>query len=141
MITKFSCLIIIWPRSILGIHFSFNVSQPYPDYVSTPTLPELTLSLPATPNVQPLIPPYLYHIPKDTATVQCDICYTTYRGSDKKRSLRRHIKSVHDGVKDHVCQFCGRKFGRKYTLATHVARLHADQLEAPSSQQNNDFDQ
>ncbi|KAL5264993.1 hypothetical protein ACHWQZ_G005929 [Mnemiopsis leidyi] len=87
--------------------------------------------------LQPVPPPNLIH-PKDV--VQCHICFKTYRGLDRRRSLRRHIKSKHDGVKDQVCQFCGQKFGRKYTLDTHVARRHAEQLEALSSHRNSEVD-
>ena len=112
-----------------GLHNNPSHNIPYSG-IFTPLLSAIYI-------LQPVPPPNLIH-PKDV--VQCHICFKTYRGLDRRRSLRRHIKSKHDGVKDQVCQFCGQKFGRKYTLDTHVARRHAEQLEALSSHRNSEVD-
>lgn len=38
-------------------------------------------------------------------------------------NLGKHVKVVHQGVKDFECPRCGRLFGYKHTLRNHVA-LH-----------------
>ena len=35
-----------------------------------------------------------------------------------------HIKGVHQGVKDHTCDSCGKAFFRKTHLQTHVKMVH-----------------
>ncbi|CAI6276933.1 unnamed protein product [Periconia digitata] len=41
------------------------------------------------------------------------------QGFDRKTDLDRHIKSVHDKIRDLVCQKCGDSFSRKDTLRRH----------------------
>jgi uncharacterized Zn-finger protein len=57
--------------------------------------------------------------------ISCQIC-------DKKLSCRssltRHIKTVHDKIKNHLCLYegCELKFTSKSNLARHVNRIHID---------------
>ena len=39
-------------------------------------------------------------------------------------NLKRHIKVVHEGIKDHQCQFCDKKFSQSGYLKKHVKRIH-----------------
>jgi hypothetical protein len=54
---------------------------------------------------------------------QCDDCGATFSRSDH---LKRHIKSVHIGVKSHVCPACHRSFARSDDLHRHVRLVHAE---------------
>ena len=39
--------------------------------------------------------------------------------------LKHHIKTVHEGKKDHLCPECGKSFDRNYTLKAHLAVVHS----------------
>ena len=39
-------------------------------------------------------------------------------------NLRRHILSVHDGVKSHECDFCGKAFSEAGKLKKHINNVH-----------------
>ena len=41
-----------------------------------------------------------------------------------KTALNRHIKTVHNKIRDHVCGFCGNSFAYKTTLQDHEAAIH-----------------
>ena len=56
---------------------------------------------------------------KATKKLKCSIC-------DKKfvqPELQRHVKIVHEGIKDHQCQFCDMKFGASVQLNRHVRNI------------------
>ena len=38
--------------------------------------------------------------------------------------LKDHIKCVHEKIKDHACQFCDKSFGLKSDLQKHIKRIH-----------------
>ena len=38
--------------------------------------------------------------------------------------LKRHIKAVHEGVKEYKCDTCGKHFTRADNLRTHVKTVH-----------------
>ena len=44
--------------------------------------------------------------------------------------LRRHIKEVHEGLKDHVCATCGKGFARADKLFQHEL-VHVPKSDRP----------
>jgi hypothetical protein len=54
---------------------------------------------------------------------QCEDCGAAFSRSDH---LKRHIKSVHIGVKSYVCPACHRSFARSDDLHRHVRLVHAE---------------
>ena len=52
---------------------------------------------------------------------QCEICNKVFT---RKYSLAKHIKIVHEGVKNHECETCGKSFGISSELKKHIARVH-----------------
>ena len=38
--------------------------------------------------------------------------------------LKRHIHTVHEGHKDHKCEFCGKSFATAHSLKTHIITIH-----------------
>ena len=45
-----------------------------------------------------------------------------------KSNLRTHIKLVHEGVKNYICDICEKAFGLASDLRKHVERSHKDPL-------------
>jgi len=45
----------------------------------------------------------------------------------KPCDLRRHVNSVHDGKKDHVCDFCDKAYTRAEHLKAHIANVHEEE--------------
>ena len=54
-------------------------------------------------------------------SLKCDICSSLFK---KKRYLKRHIESVHEGKKAFKCNFCDTSFTQKSVLDRHVASVH-----------------
>ena len=52
--------------------------------------------------------------------LKCRICDKKFVQSD----LKRHVKEVHEGIKNHPCEICGQKFGRSGDLKCHVKTVH-----------------
>ena len=52
---------------------------------------------------------------------QCEICEKTF---SLNRSLKTHIKVVHEELRPFRCELCGRTFNRKQQLVYHVKREH-----------------
>ena len=38
--------------------------------------------------------------------------------------LKTHIRSVHEGVRKHKCDYCSRAFSQSSNLKTHIKRVH-----------------
>ena len=38
--------------------------------------------------------------------------------------LPKHIKNVHEGQRDHKCEYCEKKYTEKKHLLTHIKRVH-----------------
>ena len=58
---------------------------------------------------------------KVTNKIKCRICDKKFGRSD---CLKIHVKTVHDGIKDHQCKFCNKKFGRLGHMNRHVKEIH-----------------
>ncbi|XP_069673075.1 zinc finger protein ZFP2-like isoform X27 [Periplaneta americana] len=56
----------------------------------------------------------------DERPYTCHVCGRQFRDA---MGLKRHIREVHDGVKDCGCDICGRKFANKRTRDDH-RRIH-----------------
>ena len=70
-----------------------------------------------------------YHALKDRSTKKakienhniCEICKKTF---SSKQNLKRHVKTVHDEVREHKCDICGITFVHKMDLEIHFKRIH-----------------
>ena len=51
----------------------------------------------------------------------CDCCGKSFT---RASSLKRHVKIVHEGIKDHECNHCGKSFSQARYLKTHVKSIH-----------------
>ena len=69
---------------------------------------------------------------------KCESCIKQF---DKKYSLKRHIRSVHEGIKDHKCHNCEKTFSRSSDVNRHIKNVHEEKkkknIAASKSQQNN----
>ena len=54
---------------------------------------------------------------------KCKECPSSF---EWPHELKNHINNVHEGKKDHQCTLCGRAFGTKPTLITHIKRHTKD---------------
>ena len=39
-------------------------------------------------------------------------------------TLKAHIHEVHEGKKDHQCDFCEKNYSRKFQLKKHMRKVH-----------------
>ena len=53
--------------------------------------------------------------------IKCETCDKTF---SSKCNLKRHIKSVHEGVRDHKCEQCEKSFYYSHHLNTHIKAVH-----------------
>lgn len=51
-------------------------------------------------------------------------CETCGRGFKIKRNLDLHYKVDHTGIKDHVCNVCGKAFGYRKQMMKHQLKVH-----------------
>lgn len=58
---------------------------------------------------------------KSVHDYKCDGCG---RGYFRKRELELHIKVYHSGVKEHVCNICGKAFGYRKQMMKHQLQVH-----------------
>ena len=42
-------------------------------------------------------------------------------------TLKRHVRTMHEGARDHVCAVCGATFGKAGDLKRHVRSKHKDE--------------
>ena len=67
----------------------------------------------------------MIELPKPEQTTKkhkCYLCDKVFYGSS--RDLRDHIKSVHEGVKDHDCESCEKSFTTRRHLLSHFKKVH-----------------
>ena len=51
-------------------------------------------------------------------------CETCGKDFNLKSTLRRHIRNVHEGLKNHKCDLCVNAFTCKADLKAHIANVH-----------------
>ena len=81
---------------------------------------------------------------KEYQCSECDFKSSAKSASTAKRSLRRHIKTVHDKIKDHKCSMCEFAATDKRVLTKHVKKQHGidkKDKEVPANTQENVQDQ
>ena len=62
---------------------------------------------------------------KETAVIECEKCpYTSTPGN-----VKRHVKLVHDQIKDQICEECGKGFSSKEELKSHTVKVHQTRRE------------
>ena len=54
---------------------------------------------------------------KDTTECFCKICEKTIRGT---HNFRLHVRAVHEGEKNHICEECGKGFFKNPSLLEHI---------------------
>ena len=52
----------------------------------------------------------LENLLKEKKQYGCDVCGQFF---SRKRELKKHIRTVHEGEKSFKCDICGQKFSRK----------------------------
>ncbi|KAL0860999.1 hypothetical protein ABMA27_009526 [Loxostege sticticalis] len=60
-------------------------------------------------------------IHREERDFKCDTCD---RGFYTKREFDLHLKVDHTGVKDHICNMCGKAFGYRRQLLKHQLKVH-----------------
>lgn len=60
------------------------------------------------------------HDPECWNNFKCKLCYRSFRDNVR---LKEHMKSIHEGVKPHTCDMCGKSFHRLSNMKAHRA-LH-----------------
>jgi len=58
----------------------------------------------------------------ETALHKCDRCDYASR---HLYMVRIHVKTVHEGARDHVCEECGKRFSRLQNCKTHMRAVHS----------------
>jgi hypothetical protein len=59
------------------------------------------------------------HEGKTSKDFECPKCHKKFT---TKSDLNRHDKSVHLKLREHVCEVCGRAFGRSGNLQSHIRK-------------------
>ena len=59
---------------------------------------------------------------------KCDRCAYESRHA---YLVKQHVKEVHDRIRDHVCQECGRTFSRLQNCRAHIRAVHLKLKKAP----------
>ena len=52
---------------------------------------------------------------------ECEICGKKFT---LNRNLKRHISTIHEGLKKYDCDFCGKDFGYFHALQNHIYAIH-----------------
>ncbi|XP_063541874.1 zinc finger protein 92-like [Cydia strobilella] len=61
------------------------------------------------------------HVHKAEHDFKCETCG---RGFNTKRTLDLHFKVDHTGIKDHLCNICGKAFGYRKQMMKHQLKVH-----------------
>lgn len=64
----------------------------------------------------------------DAKNFHCDVCGKSYKS---KKSLRVHIRTLHDQEKNYICPICNRAFSQNHVLRTHLLKTHPEYEPPP----------
>ena len=59
-------------------------------------------------------------VKKPVEKTECPICKAIF----DKTHLKRHLRTVHEGIRDYKCEHCGKEFTEKKGLVCHTKRVH-----------------
>ena len=66
------------------------------------------------------------HDPNRTKDVACSYCRKSFYDN---AGMNIHVREVHEGIKEHKCDLCGKFFSRNYLLKTHQMTVHKNERE------------
>ena len=55
----------------------------------------------------------------------CDKCHRPFK---RKGDLKRHVRRVHEKIRDAICPVCSKAFGEDYNMRRHINRVHSNDL-------------
>ncbi len=58
------------------------------------------------------------------STVRSHECQQCDKAFYEPGHLRRHVKDVHDQIKDQICQYCGKAFSQASNMYQHIRNYH-----------------
>ena len=61
-------------------------------------------------------------------TFSCQSCDKSYT---RVQILRRHIKNVHEGIKEYSCQSCDKSYTQSHNLKNHIKKVHEGLKSTP----------
>ena len=61
------------------------------------------------------------NLPVPDRDYKCDLCCKSF---GHVGSLKRHLKTIHEGEKDHLCTVCNKAFTQPGSLKLHVKTVH-----------------
>ena len=69
--------------------------------------------------------------------IKCELC--SYKASEK--DINRHVRALHEKIKDQICKECGFAFSRKDSLKRHVKIVHLKERDHICNECKSSFSQ
>ena len=70
---------------------------------------------------------------------KCDLCGKLFVGINRSNALanmKKHIDTVHLGLKKYQCSFCNTAYGQNGDLGRHIKRCHSKEKELLEQAEN-----
>ena len=68
------------------------------------------------------------HINSVHEGIKNHICKTCGKGFFRLNHLKRHVETVHEGHKDFSCEYCGKSFSQKGDMQRHKVKVHEREI-------------